>query len=519
MCSIVGPASGAKLKQSRRAKRIDDRAAGGAGTRVHLHTGSIIVMELRKFYIDGHWVAARPASEQALVDASTEDQFGIVALADDADVDAAVAAAKRALPSWSMTEPSARLAFVEKMRAIHLERIEDVAHAISREMGAPIDLARQAQAGAGPRHMANYIAAMQGFEFVRPLGAHAPNDRIVLEPVGVAALITPWNWPISQVTLKVAAALLAGCTVVLKPSEIAPLSSIVFAEIVAAAGLPCGVFNLVNGDGAGAGQRLVTHPDVDMISFTGSTRAGISITKAAADSLKRVALELGGKGSNLIFADADDMAVERGVRQCFVNSGQNCNAPSRMLVERAIYDRSLETAGKVARSIAIGPSSQAGAHMGPVISVRQFDRIQGLIETGIGEGARLIAGGPGRPAGFNHGYFVQPTVFADVSNDMTIAREEIFGPVLSIIPFDGEEEAIAIANDTPYGLTNYVQSQNGERRNRIARQLRSGMVEMNGQPRGAGSPFGGVKASGRAREGGRWGIEEFLEPKSISGWG
>ncbi|HWK67595.1 MAG TPA: aldehyde dehydrogenase family protein [Rhizobiaceae bacterium] len=477
------------------------------------------MLELRQFYIDGHWVAARPGREHMLVDASTEEPFGVVALGGDAEVDAAVAAARKAFPSWSMTRPEERAAIVERMRTVHLERMEDMAQAISREMGAPIDLARQAQAGAGPRHMANYLAAMQTFEFIRPLGPHAPDDRIALEPVGVAALITPWNWPISQITLKVAAALLAGCTVVLKPSEMAPLSAVVFAEIVDAAGVPPGVFNLVHGNGAGAGQSLVTHPAVDMVSFTGSTRAGIAITKAAADSLKRVGLELGGKGANIIFADADDKAVERGVRQCFVNSGQNCNAPSRMLVQRSIYERSVETASQVARSIAVGAPGLSGSHIGPVVSAGQFERIQGLIQKGMAEGARLVAGGPGRPAGFNRGYFVQPTVFADVSNEMRIAREEIFGPVLSIIPFDDEEEAISIANDTSYGLTNYVQSQDGARRNRVARRLRSGMVEMNGQPRGAGSPFGGVKASGRAREGGRLGIEEFLDVKSISGWG
>lgn len=477
------------------------------------------MLELKQFYIDGRWVRAQSENLHTLVDASTEEPFGVVSLGADADADAAVDAARRAFPAWSNTDPATRFALVERMRALHIERTEDMAQAISREMGAPIDLARQAQAGAGPRHMANFLAAMRDFDFVRPLGPHAPDDRIALEPIGVAALITPWNWPISQITLKVAAALLAGCTVVLKPSEMAPLSAIVFAEIVDAAGFPPGVFNLVNGDGSGVGHRLATHPDVAMVSFTGSTRAGIAISKAAADSLKRVALELGGKGANLVFADADEMAVERGVRQCFVNSGQNCNAPSRMLVERSVYDRSVELAGKVAQSIAIGPSSLGGAHMGPVISARQFDRIQHLIGTGISEGARLVAGGQGRPTGFNRGYFVQPTVLADVSNDMTVAREEIFGPVLSIIPFDTEEDAIAIANDTPYGLTNYVQSQDGARRNRVARQLRSGMVEMNGQPRGAGSPFGGVKASGQAREGGRWGIEEYLEVKSISGWG
>lgn len=476
------------------------------------------MIEMRQFYIGGSWQTAHSTAERVLIDASTEEPFGVVALGDDGDVDAAVAAAKEALPCWSATDPGTRLALVERMRAVHLERMEDMARAISREMGAPIDLARQSQAAAGPRHMTNFIAAMQDFDFIRPLGPHAPNDRIVMEPIGVVGLITPWNWPISQVTLKVVAALLAGCTVVLKPSELAPLSSIVFAEIVDAAGLPAGVFNLVNGDGEGAGSRLVAHPGVDMISFTGSTRAGIAVSKGAAETLKRVALELGGKGANLIFADADDMAVERGVRQCFNNSGQSCNAPTRMLVERSVYDRAVETARRVALSIGVGPADAPGQHIGPVVSARQYERIQGLIESGIGEGARLAAGGPGRPRGFNRGYFVQPTVFADVSNDMTIAREEIFGPVLSIIPFETEDHAVEIANDTPYGLTNYVQSQDGDRRNRVARRLRSGMVEMNGQPRGAGSPFGGVKASGRAREGGCWGIEEFLEAKAISGW-
>lgn len=476
------------------------------------------MLNLNSFYIDGRWETAWSTHTHLLVDPNTEEPIGQVSLANEADVNDAVAAAKRALPAWSISDKATRIALVERIRAAYQERAEDVALAISREMGAPIDLARAAQTGAGTRHMTNYLAAMEGFEFIGPLGDHAPNDRIAHEPVGVAVLITPWNWPISQITLKVIAAILAGCTVVLKPSEVAPLSANVFAEALDAAGVPAGVFNLVHGDGAGAGNQLVTHPDVDMVSFTGSTRAGISITKAAADTLKRVGLELGGKGANLVFADADDNAVERGVRQCFVNSGQNCNAPSRMLVERPIYERAVETAASVAASVSVGPSSQSGAHIGPVVSKAQYDRIQGLIEKGIAEGARLVAGGPGLPAGFNRGYYVQPTIFADVTNDMTIAREEVFGPVLVMIPFDTEEEAVSIANDTQYGLTDYVQSSDDERRNRLARRLRAGMVEMNGQPRGAGSPFGGVKASGHAREGGRWGIEEFLDLKSISGW-
>jgi aldehyde dehydrogenase (NAD+) len=393
-----------------------------------------------------------------------------------------------------------------------------MAKTISLEMGAPIDWARAAQVGSGRSHTQNFITAFKAMELIRPLGPHAPDDRIALEPIGVAALITPWNWPMNQVTLKVIPALLAGCTMVLKPSEIAPLSSLLFAEILDEAGVPKGVFNLVNGDGAGVGTQLAVHRDVAMVSFTGSTRAGIAISKNAADTLKRVSLELGGKGANIVFADADDKAVARGAKQCFNNSGQSCNAPTRMLVQREIYERAVETAREVAETTRVATAHEPGGHIGPVVSQAQFDKIQGLIETGIREGARLVAGGPGRPEGLNRGYFVRPTVFADVSNDMTIAREEIFGPVLSIIPFATEDEGVAIANDTPYGLTDYVQSQDGAKRNRVARRLRAGMVEMNGKSRGAGSPFGGMKASGNGREGGHWGIEDFCEIKAISGW-
>jgi aldehyde dehydrogenase (NAD+) len=350
------------------------------------------------------------------------------------------------------------------------------------------------------------------------LSDRAPNDRILYEPVGVCALITPWNWPMNQVTLKVIPALLTGNTMILKPSEVAPLSSYLFAEIVDAAGVPAGVFNLVNGDGLGVGTQLSGHPDVDMVSFTGSTRAGIAISKNAADSVKRVHLELGGKGANLIFADADEKAVKRGALQCFNNTGQSCNAPTRMLVQSGIYDQAVETAKQVAEATKVAPSNEEGRHIGPAVSEIQFNKIQDLIQKGIDEGARLVAGGTGRPEGLNRGYFVRPTVFADVNNEMTIAKEEIFGPVLSIIPFDSEDEAVKIANDTPYGLTNYVQSQDGDRLRRVAREMRSGMVEMNGQPRGAGAPFGGYKQSGSGREGGIWGLEDFLEVKSVSGW-
>lgn len=476
------------------------------------------MIEKRDFYINGRWVAPAHPRDLAVIDPSSEEPCAVISLGDKADTDAAVAAAKAALPHWVATPAAERLACVERILGVYTDRAAEMARAISLEMGAPIDMALNDQVAAGTWHITNFITAFRDFSFLRPLGPHAPGAMIAQEAVGVAGLITPWNWPMNQVTLKVVPALLAGCTMVLKPSEVAPLSSLLWAEIVDAAGVPPGVFNLVNGDGAGVGTQLSTHPDVDMISFTGSTRAGVAITKAAADTLKKVCLELGGKGANLIFADADADAVKRGVRHCFNNSGQSCNAPTRMLVQRPIYDQAVEIARDLAQATRVASAHEPGKHIGPVVSQVQYDRIQTLIETGLREGARLVAGGPGRPEGLNRGYFVRPTVFADVTPDMTIAREEIFGPVLSIIPFETEAEALAIANDTPYGLTNYVQSQDGARRNRLARQLKSGMVEMNGQPRGAGAFFGGVRASGRAREGGHWGIEEFLDTKSISGW-
>ncbi|MEO9338426.1 aldehyde dehydrogenase family protein [Mesorhizobium sp. SB112] len=472
----------------------------------------------RKFYINGEWIEPSKPNDLEVIDPSTEEAVAIISLGDQADTDRAVAAAKAAFPAWSQTPPAERLAYVEKILEIYKRRAKDMAAAMTVEMGAPSDMSLASQVGAGTYHIENFITAFKDFEFVRPLGDHAPTTMVAWEPVGVVGLITPWNWPMNQVTLKVIPALLAGDTAVLKPSEIAPLSSMLFAEIVHEAGLPKGVFNLVNGDGTGVGTQLSTHPDVDMISFTGSTRAGIAITKAAADSLKKVTLELGGKGANLVFADADQKAVERGAKHCFNNSGQSCNAPTRMFVERSIYDQTVETAAKVAKETQVASAHQAGKHIGPVVSKLQWDKIQGLIEQGISEGARLVAGGPGLPEGVNRGYFVRPTVFADVNNDMTIARQEIFGPVLSIIPFDSEEEAVEMANDTLYGLTNYVQSQDGERRNRLARRLRAGMIEMNGEGLGAGSAFGGVKASGRAREGGITGLEEFMDSKQISAW-
>ena len=476
------------------------------------------MLEKRQFYINGQWVDPVKANDLDVINPSNEQVCAVISLGDQADTDAAVAAASAAFPGWSTTPGDERIALVEKLLGVYLKRADEMADAISTEMGAPIDLASTAQAGSGISHIRNFIRAAKSFEFERRLGDHAPNDRIIYEPVGVCGLITPWNWPMNQVTLKVTPALLTGCTMILKPSEIAPLSSLLFADFVHEAGIPAGVFNLVNGDGMGVGTQLSVHPDVDMISFTGSTRAGIAISKNAADTLKRVHLELGGKGANIIFADADENAVKRGALHCFNNTGQSCNAPTRMLVQREIYDRAVAQAKAAAELSTVGPACEHGRHIGPLVSEMQFDKVQALINKGIEEGAKLVAGGTGRPEGFEQGYYVKPTVFADVDNDMTIAREEIFGPVLSIIPFDTEEQAIQIANDTVYGLTNYVQSSDDARRSRMARKLRSGMVEMNGQPRGAGSPFGGMKASGNGREGGVWGLEDFLEVKAVSGW-
>ena len=476
------------------------------------------MIEKREFYIDGGWTAPKAGTDLEVIDPSTEEPFAVISLGGAADTDAAVAAARRAFDDWSTTPVAERVALVEKILEIYERRSDEMAEVISREMGAPIDMAKAQQSPAGMGNTKNFLRAMKEFEFERMLRDDAPNDRIIYEPIGVCGLITPWNWPMNQITLKVIPALLTGNTMVLKPTEIAPLNAMLFAEFVHEAGVPAGVFNLVNGDGAGVGTQLSGHPDVDMVSFTGSTRAGIAISKNAAESLKRVHLELGGKGANIVFADANEKAVKRGTLHCFNNTGQSCNAPTRMLVQRDIYDDAVETAREVAEQTAVGPASESGRHMGPAASEAQFEKIQNLIQTGIDEGARLVAGGVGRPEGTNRGYFVRPTVFADVNNDMTIAREEIFGPVLSILPFDTEEEAIRIANDTPYGLTNYVQSEDGEKRNRVARKLRSGMVEMNGQSRAGGSPFGGMKASGNGREGGVWGLEDFCEVKAVSGW-
>ncbi|MEM6677819.1 MAG: aldehyde dehydrogenase family protein [Pseudomonadota bacterium] len=476
------------------------------------------MQDAQQFYINGAWVAPLEGTPLEVLNPSNEEPFATISLGGQADTDAAVAAAKAAFPAWSATSKAERLAALERVAAAYDARAEDMAQAISQEMGAPIALARQAQVAAGSGHFKATIKALKEFDFERMLGDHAPGARILMEPIGVCALITPWNWPMNQVVLKVAPALATGCTVVLKPSEVAPLSSYLFAEIIHAADLPAGVFNLVNGDGVGVGSQLSVHPDVDMVSFTGSTRAGKLITKSAADTIKRVTLELGGKGANIIFADADEKAVTRGVRHCFNNSGQSCNAPTRMLVERPVYEQAVETAKAVAAQTEVAAAEIEGRQIGPVVSDVQWEKIQGLIQTGIDEGARLVAGGTGRPEGLNRGYFARPTVFADVDAEMTVWREEIFGPVLAITPFDTEEQAIEMANDTAYGLTNYVQTQDVEKARRSARALRSGMVEINGKSRGPGAPFGGYRQSGNGREGGIWGLEDFLEVKSVGGW-
>ena len=476
------------------------------------------LLDRREFYIDGQWRAPATTDDALVIDPSTEAACAVISLGTATDADLAVAAARAALDGWSATPLEDRLAPLTRLLELYDDNADSLARAMSVEMGAPITFARAGQVTAGRGHIDATLAALRSFRFEHPLDSGAPQEMVRHEPIGVCALITPWNWPMNQLTLKVVPALGAGCTVVLKPPREAPLSSLIFAELVDEAGFPPGVFNLVNGSGTEVGARLTRHRDVDMVSFTGSTAAGVSITKAAADTVKRVTLELGGKGANIIFADADDGAVGRGVEQCFDNTGQSCNAPTRMLVQRDRYGAAVTTAARVADTTEVGMASVEGGHLGPVVSRRQWDRIQRLIAGAIDEGATLVAGGPGRPDGHGTGFFVRPTVFADVTPAMTIAREEVFGPVLAIMPFDSETEAVRIANDTVYGLGNYVQTADPGRARRVARRLRSGMVEINGAVQSSAAPFGGYRQSGNGREGGAWGIEEFLEVKVVSGW-
>ena len=476
-----------------------------------------MIEEKRNFYIDGEWVKPFQTNDLEVIDPSTEEICAIISLGTEKDTNDAVMAAKNSFESWWGTNKEKKLELLNNLLQIYIKRASEMAEAISKEMGAPKDWSINEQSQSGEDHIKTFINNYKNFEFENYLNEEQGN-YIAYEPIGVCALITPWNWPINQIALKVLPALAAGCTMILKPSEIAPLSGMLFAEMIHEAGFPKGVFNLVNGDGPGVGTTLSSHPDIDMVSFTGSTRAGKLITKNAADTIKRVSLELGGKGANIVFADADEKAVKRGVRRVFNNSGQSCNAPTRLLVEKSIYERAVKEAIEVAEKTDVDVANKQGKHIGPVVSKVQYDKIQNLIHKGIEEGAKLVAGGPDRPSHLNKGYFVKPTVFADVDNEMIIAKEEIFGPVVSIIPFSTEEEAIKISNDTAYGLTNYIQTNDTNKAHRVARQLRSGMVEINGAGFADGSPFGGYKQSGNGREGGKWGIEEFLEVKSISGW-
>ena len=476
-------------------------------------------MENKKnFYINGKWVTPKSKEEIKVIDPATEENCAVITLGNKDDVNDAVNAAKKAYSSWAFSSKEERIKLLEKLYENYKKRWADIASAITIEMGAPKDFATKLQAGTGAAHLKSFIRYLKNFEFEKPLGEHAPNQRLIYEPKGVCALITPWNWPMNQVCLKVMPAIASGCTMVLKPSELAPLSSMILAELIDETKIPAGVFNLVNGDGATTGDALTSHPDVNMISFTGSTRAGALISQNAAKDFKRVSLELGGKGANIIFKDADPDAIERGALRCFRNSGQSCNAPTRMLVEKSMYDDAVERLKKYTENFEVGDPKKEGEHIGPVISETQYNKIQTLIKKGIDEGAKLVAGGPGKPDGLEKGYFVKPTVFADVNNKMEIARTEIFGPVLSVMPFETEEEAIEIANDTPYGLTNYIQTKDKEKVKRVARKLRSGMVDVNGAGIAVDAPFGGFKHSGIGREAGEHGLEEFLEVKSVGGW-
>ena len=472
----------------------------------------------KKFYINGKWVSPKSNKSIQVINPATEEVCAEISLGSKEDVNDAVLSAKEAFKTWAFSSKKERLEPLEKLYELYKKRWSDIAETITTEMGAPKDFSTKLQAGTGAAHIKTFIRYLKEFDFEKPLGEHAKNQRLIYEPKGVCALITPWNWPMNQTCLKVMPALASGCTMILKPSEVAPLSAMILTELIDEAGFPPGVFNLVNGDGATTGDALTSHPDINMISFTGSTRAGALISQNAAKDFKRVSLELGGKGANIIFKDADPEAIERGALRCFRNSGQSCNAPTRMLVEKSMYDEAVERVKKFANNMKVGDPKKEGEHIGPVVSEVQYKKIQSLIQKGIDEGAKLVAGGVGKPDGIDKGYFVKPTAFADVNNQMEIARTEIFGPVLSIIPFENEEEAISIANDTDYGLTNYIQTKDKEKANRVARRLRSGMVDVNGAGIAVDAPFGGFKHSGIGREAGKEGLLEFLEVKSVGGW-
>ena len=468
-----------------------------------------------QFFIDGRWVDPVEPKTLDVIDPSTEEAFAQISLGSKADVDRAVAAAKAAFASFSRTSPAERRDLLRKVVEVYNKRAEDLALAVSREMGAPLEFSRDAQVYVGRAHLAKMVEVLDGFSFTHRKGT----SLVVKEAVGVVGLITPWNWPLNQITCKVGPALAAGCTMVLKPPEIAPMDAIIFAEILEEAGVPKGVFNLVNGDGPTVGQAMASHPDIDMMSFTGSTRAGILVAKAAADTVKRVHQELGGKSANILLPDVDlETAVIKGVAGCFGNSGQSCNAPTRMFVPRAMHEDAKAIAKRAADTFKVGPADAADTNLGPVVSQVQFDKIQDLIQSGIDEGATLVTGGPGRPADLNRGYYVRPTVFADVTPQMRIAREEIFGPVLSIMPYDSEADVVAEANNTPYGLASYIQSKDIGKAREVATLMRTGNVHINYPAWDAGMPFGGYKQSGNGREYAEYGLEDFLEIKGIAGY-
>lgn len=464
-------------------------------------------------YIDGRWVDSKGGRKHQVINPANEEVASEIVLGTAADVDDAVRAARRAFETFSQTSKQERVALIERIIAEYQKRVPDIAEAIATEMGCPISIAKTAQAGSGMGHLGNALKALQDYEFAEKIGT----NTVVREPIGVVALITPWNWPMNQIVAKVGPALAAGCTMILKPSEEAPSSAAIFAEVMDAAGVPAGVFNLVQGDGEGVGTALAKHPDIDMVSFTGSTRAGIMVAKNAADTVKRVAQELGGKSPNIILEGTPlDMALPGGVGGVLLNSGQSCVAPTRMLVHRSQHDEAAEKVGQMFSAKKVGDPLSEGDHIGPVVNARQWDRIQGLIKTGIDEGATLVAGGLGRPEGLDHGYYVKPTVFANVTAEMTIAREEIFGPVLVIMPYENEDDAVRIANDTPYGLGAYIAGDPAKAK-RLVGRIRAGAVFVNSGGLAFDMPFGGYKQSGNGREFGRFGLEEFLEVKSVIG--
>ncbi|NOR20980.1 MAG: aldehyde dehydrogenase family protein [Xanthomonadales bacterium] len=471
--------------------------------------------DMLQFYIDGQWVDPVHANPFDVINPATEEVCGRISMGGVEDVDKAVAAAVRAAPVFAQSSREERMQLLQSILDVFARRHDEVATAIMEEMGAPWSLAKYAQAASGPQHIAAALKVLKNFSFEEDHGS----TRILKEPIGPCALITPWNWPINQIAVKVAPALAAGCTMVLKPSEIAPFDAMIFAEILDEAGVPAGVFNLVNGDGPTVGSALSGHPDITMVSFTGSTRAGVAVAQNAAPGVKRVAQELGGKSANILLDDADfGKAVKSGTNICFNNTGQSCNAPTRMLVPKDRLAEAAAIAAATAEATVVGDPQDENTHIGPVISQLQWDKIQGLIQAGIDEGASLVAGGVGRPDGIETGYYVKPTVFSDVNNDMTIAREEVFGPVLSIIPYDNEDDAVRIANDTPYGLSGYVTSADLNRARSVASRLRTGMVHINNASLDAMAPFGGYKHSGNGREWGQHGLEEFLEVKSVFGY-